>query len=67
MDRFRVTGDLYRIAKGLSRASIWFRGKVLSVSELNLNICPCQCFQAISFARKSFTQMKVILRKLIPR
>lgn len=51
----RVTGDLYRIAKGLSRASIWFRGKVLSVSELNLNDCPCQCFQAISLVERVYT------------
>ena len=57
MDLCRVTGDLYRIAKGLSRASIWFRGKVLSVSELNLNICPCQCFQG--HIAKINTKMKM--------
>ena len=44
-----------------SIASILLKGKVLSVWELNLNICPCQCSQAISFARKSFQQMKFMI------
>ena len=58
MDLCRVSGDLYRVAKGFSKASIKFKGKALSVWELNLNSCPCQCSQAISFARKSLQKWR---------
>lgn len=62
MDLCSVTGNLYRVAKGLSEASIRFKAKVLNGENGNCRFVLANVLKQFLSHGKSFQQMKVMIK-----